>query len=67
MKGLRRNLPFPTVKNKNNSYLIMLKNNDKVSKKGFFQRILDDMYYFMHLKIVVTKSDNYNFDMQAMI
>ena len=35
MKGLRRNLPFPTVKNKNNSYLIMLKNNDKVSKKGF--------------------------------
>ena len=45
----------------------MLKNNDKVGKKGFFQRILDDMYYFMHLKIVVTKSDNYNFDMQAMI
>ena len=25
------------------------------------------MYYFMHLKLVVTKPDNYNFDMQAMI
>ena len=46
--------------------LIMLENN-KVSKEGYCKRILDDTYYFMHLKLVVTKPDNYNFDMQAMI